>query len=99
MILFQFIYPRRVCHVYTHADRICRGLLTSALHPIPVPVPALDPKTKPFLTYKGRDFESTFTNHKYTEEEKQTLTTYEGHDYLPSHSDVYKNWIKRQPSR
>ncbi|XP_067937986.1 chloride channel protein C-like [Watersipora subatra] len=48
---------------------------------------------------KGRDFESTFTNHKYTVEEKETLYTYESQDYLPSHSEVYKNWIKRQPSR
>lgn len=48
---------------------------------------------------KGRDFESTYTNHKYTNDEKQTLRTYESQDYLPSHSEVFKNWIKRQPSR
>ncbi|KAF6020441.1 hypothetical protein EB796_021244 [Bugula neritina] len=57
-----------------------------------------DAKEMPFFA-KGRDFESTFTNHKYTSEEKETLRTYESQDYLTSHSEVYKNWIKRQPSR
>lgn len=48
---------------------------------------------------KGRDFESTYTNHTYTLQEKLTLKTYESQDYFPSHSEVYKNWIKRQHLR
>lgn len=47
----------------------------------------------------GRDIESVYTNHKYTTEEKATLGTFESLDYLPSHSEVYKHWLKRQPRR
>ncbi|XP_074645246.1 chloride channel protein D-like isoform X2 [Tubulanus polymorphus] len=48
---------------------------------------------------RGRDFESIYVNHKYTEKERETLGTYESLDYLPSHSEVYKHWLKRQPRR
>ncbi|XP_013403924.1 chloride channel protein C [Lingula anatina] len=48
---------------------------------------------------KGRDIESVYTTHKYTEEEKKTLATFESMDYLPSHSEVYKHWLRRQPKR
>ncbi|KAL5021105.1 hypothetical protein ScPMuIL_000260 [Solemya velum] len=44
----------------------------------------------------GRDFEPIYVSHKYTEEEKETLSSFESLDYLPSHSDVYRKWIKRQ---
>ncbi|KAK3764217.1 hypothetical protein RRG08_044143 [Elysia crispata] len=45
---------------------------------------------------KGRDYEPVFVTHKYTEQEKETLSSYESCDYLPTHSHVYKHWIKRQ---
>ncbi|KXJ16127.1 chloride channel protein D [Exaiptasia diaphana] len=48
---------------------------------------------------KGREFESAYVNHKYTDEEKEQLATYESVDYLPPHSSVYKKWLKQQPSR
>ena len=48
---------------------------------------------------QGRDFESAYVNHKYTEKERQTLGSFESLDYLPSHSIIYKHWIKRQPAR
>ncbi|KAL4234642.1 hypothetical protein ACF0H5_006283 [Mactra antiquata] len=44
----------------------------------------------------GRDYESMSTTHKYTTQERETLSTYESLDYLPSHSDIYKNWIRKQ---
>ncbi|XP_060587255.1 chloride channel protein C-like isoform X2 [Ruditapes philippinarum] len=44
----------------------------------------------------GRDFESMNTTHKYTDQERLTLAAYESLDYLPSHSDIYKKWIKHQ---
>lgn len=39
---------------------------------------------------KGREFESRYINHHYTEEEKEKLATFESVDYLPPHSAVYK---------
>ena len=39
---------------------------------------------------KGREFESRYVNHHYTEEEKEKLATFESVDYLPPHSTVYK---------
>ena len=39
---------------------------------------------------KGREFESRYVNHHYTEEERQKLGTFESVDYLPPHSAVYK---------
>ncbi|GFO14219.1 chloride channel protein [Plakobranchus ocellatus] len=45
---------------------------------------------------KGRDYEPIFITHQYTEQEKETLGSYESCDYLPSHSHIYKHWIKRQ---
>ncbi|XP_052816934.1 chloride channel protein C-like isoform X2 [Mya arenaria] len=44
----------------------------------------------------GRDFESMNTTHVYTDQERQTLAAYESLDYLPSHSDIYKTWLKKQ---
>ncbi|XP_064641031.1 chloride channel protein C-like isoform X2 [Lineus longissimus] len=48
---------------------------------------------------KGRDFESRYVNHKYTQKERETLATFESLDYLPSHSEVYKQWLRTQPKR
>jgi hypothetical protein len=31
--------------------------------------------------------------HKYTEEEKKTLSSFESVDYLPSHSEIYKSGL------
>ncbi|XP_045194209.1 H(+)/Cl(-) exchange transporter 6-like isoform X2 [Mercenaria mercenaria] len=44
----------------------------------------------------GRDYESMNTTHKYTDQERLTLAAYESLDYLPSHNDIYKKWIKHQ---
>lgn len=43
---------------------------------------------------KGREFESAYVNHKYTDQEKEQLATYESVDYLPPHSSVYKVCFK-----
>ncbi|CAC5419823.1 unnamed protein product [Mytilus coruscus] len=45
---------------------------------------------------QGRDYEPVYITHKYTEEEKKTLSSFESEDYLPSHSEIYKSWLKRQ---
>ncbi|CAL1544815.1 unnamed protein product [Lymnaea stagnalis] len=45
---------------------------------------------------KGRDYEPVYVTHEYTEQEKDTLNTYESCDYLPNHSHIFKHWIKRQ---
>lgn len=39
---------------------------------------------------KGREFESAYVNHKFTDEEKHQLATYDSLDYFPPHSVVYK---------
>ncbi|KAK7115171.1 chloride channel protein C-like isoform X2 [Littorina saxatilis] len=44
----------------------------------------------------GRDYEPVYVTHKYTTEERETLASFESLDYLPSHSQVYKHWMKRQ---
>ena len=51
------------------------------------------------IVLQGRDFESTFVNHAYTQKERDILAGYESLDYLPSHSNVYKKWVRTQPSR
>lgn len=48
---------------------------------------------------QGRDFGSVYTNHKYTTSEREILASHDSFDYLPSHSEVYKEWLTRQPSR
>ncbi|KAM7450840.1 hypothetical protein ABFA07_001533 [Porites harrisoni] len=48
---------------------------------------------------KGREYESRYVNHHYTEEEREQLGKFESVDYLPPHSTVYKNWLEQQPSR
>ncbi|XP_070575370.1 chloride channel protein C-like [Ptychodera flava] len=48
---------------------------------------------------KGRDYESAYVNHRYTKEERNVLATYESVDYLPPHSQAYKNWLRKQPAR
>ena len=55
--------------------------------------------TRPLLFVQGRDFESVYVNHRYTEQERETLSSFESLDYLPSHSMVYKQWIRQQPAR
>ena len=37
---------------------------------------------------KGRDLQSTAVNHKYTEQEREVLGSYDSMDYLPPHSQV-----------
>lgn len=49
--------------------------------------------------FQGRDFESVYTNHKYTKSEREILASHDSFDYLPSHSVVYKEWLQRQPAR
>ncbi|ELU08671.1 hypothetical protein CAPTEDRAFT_215079 [Capitella teleta] len=51
-----------------------------------------------FLT-RGRDFESVYTNHRYTQKEREILSNHDSFDYLPGHSVVYKEWLRRQPAR
>lgn len=48
---------------------------------------------------KGRDFASVYTNHRYTEREREVLESHDSFDYLPSHSTTYKQWLIRQPAR
>lgn len=62
------------------------------------PLPEDDDETHHFFA-KGRDLESAYVNHKYTEKEREILRKYESLDYLPPHSKVYKDWLTRQPSR
>lgn len=45
---------------------------------------------------RGRDYEPVNVTHQYTTEERKTLASFESLDYLPSHSQVYKHWLKRQ---
>ncbi|XP_021349957.1 chloride channel protein C-like isoform X2 [Mizuhopecten yessoensis] len=45
---------------------------------------------------QGRDYEPLNITHKYTDEERKTLGTYDSHDYLPSNSEVYRKWLKLQ---
>ncbi|KAL3858585.1 hypothetical protein ACJMK2_008857 [Sinanodonta woodiana] len=45
---------------------------------------------------QGRDIESVNIPHKYTEKEKEALGAFESLDYLASHSDIFKKWVKRQ---
>ncbi|XP_020629537.1 chloride channel protein C-like [Orbicella faveolata] len=59
----------------------------------------LPTETQTSFFQKGREFESRYVNHHYTEEEREKLGTFESVDYLPPHSAVYKNWLKQQPSR
>jgi chloride channel 7 len=59
--------------------------------------PEQEPKTRFFQ--RGRELESVYDNHKYTDEERDVLKEYESLDYLPPHSTAYKHWLKRQPRR
>ena len=49
-----------------------------------------------FYLFQGRDYEPGHITHKYTEEEKKTLSSFESVDYLPSHSEIYKSWLRKQ---
>lgn len=51
------------------------------------------------LCFQGRDFESVYTNHRYTQKEREILSNHDSFDYLPGHSVVYKEWLRRQPAR
>ena len=51
--------------------------------------------THGFFT-SGRDFESISTNHLYTEDERNTLATYESLEYMPTQSRAYRCWLKNQ---
>ncbi|XP_002739329.1 chloride channel protein C-like [Saccoglossus kowalevskii] len=48
---------------------------------------------------RGRDYESAYINHHYSKAERELLGTYESLDYLPPHSQAYKNWLRKQPAR
>ena len=48
---------------------------------------------------QGREFESIYTNHRYTARELDVLSSHDSFDYLPGHSAVYRQWLQRQPSR
>ena len=50
----------------------------------------LPTETQTSFFQKGREFESRYVNHHYTEEEREMLGTFESVDYLPPHSAVYK---------
>ena len=50
----------------------------------------LPTETQTSFFQKGREFESRYVNHHYTEEEREKLGTFESVDYLPPHSAVYK---------
>ena len=50
----------------------------------------LPTNTQTSFFQKGREFESRYVNHHYTEEEREKLGTFESVDYLPPHSAVYK---------
>lgn len=51
---------------------------------------ALPTATQTSFFQKGREFESRYVNHHYTQEEREKLGTFESVDYLPPHSAVYK---------
>lgn len=46
---------------------------------------------------RGREYESTFVNHRYTEAEKAILNSYQALDYLPPDSVAYRRWLREQP--
>ena len=50
--------------------------------------PEEEPKTGFFQ--RGRELESVYDNHKYTDDEREVLKDYESLDYLPPHSTAYK---------
>jgi hypothetical protein len=49
--------------------------------------------------FQGREFESIYTNHRYTPRELDVLSSHDSFDYLPGHSTVYRQWLQRQPAR
>ncbi|XP_078073194.1 chloride channel protein C-like [Mustelus asterias] len=36
---------------------------------------------------------------KYTQKDRESLASHESLDYLPSHSDIYKKWLRKMPYR
>jgi len=48
---------------------------------------------------QGRDFQSVYTNYRYTPRELSILASHDSFDYLPGHSTVYQQWLQRQPAR
>eukprot|EP00118_Oscarella_pearsei_P023455 m.281003 g.281003 ORF g.281003 m.281003 type:complete len:211 (+) comp40638_c0_seq6:27-659(+) len=59
--------------------------------------PENEPKTAFFQ--RGRELESVYDNHRYTEEEREVLADFDSLDYLPPHSEAYKQWLRKQPRR
>jgi len=51
------------------------------------------------LMLQGRDFQSVYTNYRYTPRELSILASHDTFDYLPGHSTVYQQWLQRQPAR
>lgn len=46
---------------------------------------------------RGREYESTYVNHRYTEKELKVLNSHQTLDYLPPDSVVYRKWLKKRP--
>ena len=59
-------------------------------------VKAIDLYMYCFVFWQGRDYEPVYVTHKYTKEEQRTLSSFESVDYLPPHSEIYKQWLKNQ---
>ncbi|XP_065836634.1 chloride channel protein C-like [Oscarella lobularis] len=59
------------------------------------------PKNEPTTAFfqRGRELESVYDNHRYTDEERHALAEFDSLDYLPPHSQVYKEWLRKQPRR
>ena len=56
-----------------------------------------DAAAKAFFA-RGRDYESTDVNHRYTAKEQKVLNSYESLDYLPPDSKAHRRWLRDQPA-
>lgn len=48
---------------------------------------------------KGRDIGGSHTNYEFTQQEQETLASYDSVDYLPSDSEVFRAWAMQQTHR
>ena len=46
---------------------------------------------------RGHDVKSAGVNHVYTRDERRRLNDVESIDYLPINSEIYRQWLARQP--
>ncbi|XP_059079772.1 chloride channel protein C-like [Tigriopus californicus] len=46
---------------------------------------------------RGREYESAYVNHRYTDKELKILNSHQTLDYLPPDSVVYRKWLKSRP--